>query len=59
MILVSFAVIHGHIPSEFPDLEDYVIVDFTTAKIQQRLLADKKREGSCSGDYDVFTVIVK
>ena len=33
-----------------------IIVDLTTAKIQQRLLADKKREGSCSGGYGVFTV---
>ena len=56
MILVFFAVIRGHIPSEFPDLDDYVIVDFTTAKSEQRLLADKKREGSFSGDYVVFTV---
>ena len=54
MILVSFSIIHGHIPSEFPDQEHYVIVDFTTAKIQQGLLADKKREGRCSGDYFVF-----
>ena len=33
-----------------------MIVDFTTAKIQQGLLADKKREGRYSGNYFVFTV---
>ena len=56
VILVFFCIIHGHIPSEFPDQEHCIIVDFITAKIQEGLLADKNREGRCSGDYFVFTV---
>ena len=45
--------------ASFQIIENYVIVDFTTAKIQQRLLADKKREGNFSGDYGVFTVSLR
>ena len=38
MILFSFSIIHWHIPSEFPDYEDYVIVDFTSAKFNKDCL---------------------
>ena len=38
---------------------DQLIARLQSSVNQQRLLADKKRRGRCSGDYFFFTVCVK